>query len=159
MCKGSKKPVQVAHRVETAGAGFAVLGLPDSGAFLGADNQQPRDLAVAALAQVGDHYARPEQRRGVRAERPVHAGHRDAKAVPVETIFVTPGCQTGGRLPGYPEPGSCWAHSFGGSGGPGASFGRRRNSFAGPMPAHGRDRSVRHSKRMSPKDSSSVLVK
>src|SRR5215472_12477399 len=49
----------------------------------------------------------------------------------------------GGQLPGYPEPGSCWAHSFGGSGGPRASFGRRRNSFAGPMPAKARDRSFR----------------
>ena len=48
-----------------------------------------------------------------------------------------------GQLPGYPEPGSCWAHTFGGSGGPRASFGRRRNSFAGPMPAKGRDRSFR----------------
>jgi hypothetical protein len=48
--------------------------------------------------------------------------------------------ESGGRLPGYPEPGSCWAHSFGGSGGPRASFGRRRNSFAGPMPVKGRDR-------------------
>jgi hypothetical protein len=64
----------------------------------------------------------------------------------------------GGRLAGYPEPGSCWAHSSGGSGGPRASFGRRRNSFAGPMPSTGRDRSFRHGKWMSPKDSSSVLV-
>src|SRR5262249_23762330 len=44
---------------------------------------------------------------------------------------------------GLPGARSCWAHSFGGSGGPGASFGRRRNSFAGPMPAKGRDRSFR----------------
>jgi hypothetical protein len=32
-------------------------------AFLGADDQQPRNLTVAALAQVGDHQARAEQRR------------------------------------------------------------------------------------------------
>src|SRR5215831_10672686 len=44
---------------------------------------------------------------------------------------------------GLPAAGSCWAHSFGGSGAPRASFGRRRNSFAGPMPAKGRDRSFR----------------
>lgn len=67
--------------------------------------------------------------------------------------------ESGGQLPGYPEPVSCWAHSFGGSGGPRASFGRRRNSFAGPMPCKGRDRSVRHGKGMSPKDSSSGAIR
>ena len=50
------------------------------------------------------------------------------------------------QLPGYPEPGSGWAHSSGGRGGPGASFGRRWNSFAGLMPSKGRDRSFGHGK-------------
>ena len=35
------------------------------------------------------------------------------------------------------RPGSRWAHPSGGPGGPRASFGRRRNSFAGPMPSAG----------------------
>ena len=63
--------------------------------LVGAEGEQPRDVALAGLGEGGDRHPVREQRRGVRAERAVHAGEGHRHSVVLDVVGVASRLQVG----------------------------------------------------------------